>query len=52
MNLHDAKQVSILLHNKGLTTWIRMTSNDNYVCQFIHDRKLYTIDESIKTLFS
>ncbi len=51
MKQHDAFKISLMLHENDVTAWVRKQS-DNYICQFIVDRKLYIIDESTEELFS
>ena len=52
MKQHDAFKISLMLHENDVTAWVKKQQSDNYVCQFIVDRKLYIIDESNEKVYS
>ena len=52
MKKHNALKVSLMLHENDVTAWVAEKQSDNYVVNFIVDRKLYSIDESTEELHS
>lgn len=51
MKQHDAFKISLMLHENDVTAWVKKQQSDNYVCQFIVDRKLYIIEESNEKVY-